>query len=348
MNLFDLILENVYCNSNEIFNGLIFLNQQNAGKYLVIDGIKRLITFSLLLHAICECFKDTSAKNNKAIELIKKKYLFNVDIPKIQLLDKEKEIYEKIINGQELQNEDKQYPMFMVFQNFLAKIKTSNISALKMFNTIKKVMVLFCVSDNSLVNDLDLYQSINCNNQNVHQQLLLINYFLKQEIGDSSDLQKWFDITDMFKNENMILQMRYFLCDYLSLQCNGIVPNLNELYFSFKNYYYKMKYTGLKPLDIFNIIASYAKIYIKILTGDFEEEEIRQKIETIKDNNMYETFPYLLEIFDDYLSNRITGETLSELLNNIISFVTEQHSGEIESVINFALLSKEINYRMQD
>ena len=62
---------------------------------------------------------------------------------------------------------------------------------------------------------------------------------------------------------------------------------------------------------------------------------------------MYETFPYLLEVMDDYETGRISPKTFTDLLNNVILFIAEQRSGNIQSNINFASLSGEIAKRIQ-
>ena len=54
------LLENILENSGSeepIFNGIMFLQKTSSRSYLVVDGIKRIIQFSLLLHALCECYK---------------------------------------------------------------------------------------------------------------------------------------------------------------------------------------------------------------------------------------------------------------------------------------------------
>lgn len=79
------LLENILENSGSeepIFNGIMFLQKTSSRSYLVVDGIKRIIQFSLLLHALCECYKLTNEKNNHAIELIKKDIYSLVNIQK--------------------------------------------------------------------------------------------------------------------------------------------------------------------------------------------------------------------------------------------------------------------------
>ena len=344
--LLETIIECINFKSS-IFNGVMFFQKKGDGKYLVVDGMKRLITLSLLLYAICECFKFTSEKNAIAIELIKQKYLFNGESTKIQLSGYEQTIYEKLITHQEMSYGEKQHPMFVALHAFWAKIKMNNISALKLFNSIKRVSTLACIYDKCKFHNREIYQSLNCNNQNVRGQLLLINNFLHETVDSEEVLNMWYEIIQMFKEADMVLKMRYFICDYLAIQKNGIMPRLNELYTSFKNYYLKMIRSGLNAATLFQAMKVSAGYYIKISTANFKDKFIKQAIDTIKNNNMYETFPYLLEVMDDYETGRISPKTFTDLLNNVILFIAEQRSGNIQSNINFASLSGEIAKRIQ-
>lgn len=342
--LLELIIEN-FSTGEPIFLGLVFCQKIENNSVIVVDGIKRIISLSLLLHAICECYKLTNNKNTHAIDLIKKRYLFNNFGTKIQLNGREKSIYEKIVNYERMTDEEKEHPMFKTLHEFWAKIKMNNLSATQLFNQIKQIKVLFCAYENCEIENRDLYKSLNCNNPNI-EELQLITNFIEQNAGDNATL--WYDIVDMFKNADMMRKFRYFLKDFLTIQKNGIIPKDNELYTSFKKYYLRLIKTNMPVEKLFESLKLSAKQYIKISTANFENKQIKERIITIKENNMYETFPYLLEVTDDYSNGRITDETFCQLLDTVILFVAEQRSGNYTSAISFGNLSHEINRKMVD
>lgn len=340
--LLEMLIENTDTNEPFLY-GTIFLQKTDNNSFIVIDGLKRIVSFSLLLHAICECYKLTNEKNNRAIELIKKRYLFNDFGTKIQLNGYEKNIYEKIINYEKMTPEEKEHPMFNVLHSFWAKIKMNNISAVQLFNQIKQIEVIVSILDKSNIDNRDIYQCLNCNNPHL-DQLRLISSFIKDKTEDGYAL--WQDILKMFKNADMERKFKYFLFDFLSIQKNGVIPKDNEIYMSFKRYYLRITNAGQTPTNLFKSIKSAAGHYIKISTANFDNKEISDRIQTIKDSNMYETFPYLLEVTDDYENKRITAETFCQLLDSVILFIAEQRNGSYKSMINFANLSHEINLRM--
>lgn len=340
--LLEMLIENSGTKEPFLF-GTIFLQKTENNSFIVIDGLKRIISLSLLLHAICECYKLTNEKNNHAIELIKKRYLFNDFGTKIQLSGYQKNIYEKIVKYEKLTPEEKENSMFNVLHTFWAKIKMNNLSAVQLFNQIKQIKVIACIFEKSDIDNRDIYQCLNCNNPDL-DQLRLISSFIKDKTEDGFVL--WQDVLKMFKNADMERKFKYFLFDFLSIQKNGVIPRDNEIFMSFKRFYLRMINAGQSPENLFTSIKRTAGYYIKISTAGFDDKEISNRIQTIKDSNMYETFPYLLEVTDDYENKRITAETFCQLLDNVILFIAEQRSGNYKSMINFANLSHEINLKM--
>ena len=98
--------------------GLIYLSEVNLEKSIIIDGLNRILSLSLLLHAVCECYKKTSERNDNAIKTIRKKYLLNNTRTKLRLPKKMQSIYDKIIYGERLSGKEKDTPMFILLHNF--------------------------------------------------------------------------------------------------------------------------------------------------------------------------------------------------------------------------------------
>ena len=125
VNFLDLMTEDEQL-TQKINFGVLYLSEQRLNNYLVIDGINRILSLSLLLHAVCECYKKTTAKNENAIKTIRSKYLLNNNKLKLRLNNKEQVIYEKIINGERLSGKEKESSMFLLLHNFWTQIKEEN------------------------------------------------------------------------------------------------------------------------------------------------------------------------------------------------------------------------------
>ena len=101
VNFLDLMIEDEQF-TQKIDLGLIFVKSMTLDRITVVDGIARLVSLSLLLHAICECYKKTTSRNDKAIKVIRSKYLLNGSNAKLHLPDDVQIIYDKIIFGERL------------------------------------------------------------------------------------------------------------------------------------------------------------------------------------------------------------------------------------------------------
>ena len=96
VNFLSLMTEDVQF-TRRIDFGVMYLRETTLDNYIIIDGVNRLLSLSLLLHAVCECYKKTTKRNEKAIRTIRTKYLLNGSRTKLRLPKGEQEIYEKIV-----------------------------------------------------------------------------------------------------------------------------------------------------------------------------------------------------------------------------------------------------------
>ena len=94
-------LKNIDEQFTQSFNfGIIYVEQKTLGQFTIVDGLNRIVSLSLLLHAICECYKKTSEKNDIAIKTIRSQYLLDNNRAKLRLPAEYQKIYDKIIFGE--------------------------------------------------------------------------------------------------------------------------------------------------------------------------------------------------------------------------------------------------------
>ena len=158
--------------------GLVYVNQKNSERYVIVDGLNRILSLSLLLHAICECYKKTTDQNTKAIKTIRSKYLFaSATKPKLHLSEKDSKLYLKIINGERLSGAEKSKPMFRLLHNFWMQIKEEKLQASKIFKMLQKINITLVETDD--VSKRNLYYKLNRENRKLNQ-IGLIDDFLSE------------------------------------------------------------------------------------------------------------------------------------------------------------------------
>ena len=62
VNFLDLMVEDEQF-TRSIDLGIIYVSVKDDGKIIIVDGLSRIVSLSLLLHAICECYKKLSGLN---------------------------------------------------------------------------------------------------------------------------------------------------------------------------------------------------------------------------------------------------------------------------------------------
>ena len=322
VNFLDLMTEDEQF-TQKIDLGIMFVHQKTFEQYTIVDGINRLISLSLLLHAVCECYKKTTAQNEKAIKTIRKKYLLSGTRSKLRLNEKDALIYNKIINGERLSGHEKKSEMFILLHNFWSQIKEEKLQAANIFTMLKKISVTIVDTDD--VSMRNLYYKLNENKQ--IDQILLIEDFLKE----NGIQQEWEEITNKYftRKTDIIL----FLKDFFVTKFNYKKFNPERLYESFVNYFDTMKQYMPKDLIMSRMKRS-AALYYNILNVNFENDDIKQAFIKIKKSSGEDTYAYILGIYEDLADNHISESTFIEILNTIADYLKNRKVNGNEIAFN--------------
>lgn len=311
VNFLDVMLEDEQFTQKLDF-GLIFIEQKSFDEYVIVDGVNRVLSLSLLLHAICECYKKTTPQNAKAIKTIRQKYLINGSRLKLHLFGKDEVIYNKIVNGERLSGQEKANPMFALLHSFWTQIKQEKIQASKIFNMLSKVFVTVVETDS--VPSRDLYYKLNIN-RNI-SQILLIDDYIKQNAVESI----WQKIKSNFQNENDLI---LFLNDFFVTKFNYKKFDEKRLYENFVNYFETMLQYVSEDVLISKLNKA-SKLYYNMINVNFKNAIIKQAFIDIKKYSGNDTYPYLLDVYQDYIDNNISETTFIEILTTVVEYLSNR------------------------
>ncbi|MEI6296396.1 MAG: DUF262 and DUF1524 domain-containing protein [bacterium] len=319
---------------------------------LVIDGQQRLTTISLLLTALSKTLRESEIPEHQSIATkIENYYLFNgqeegEDRYKLLLTQTDKESFTRLIERKGLLDKSS----IRIAENynwFENKIKTANISATAIYQGLQKLLIVDISLDHQHDNPQLIFESLNSTGLDLSQADLIRNFVLMslpKEEQDNLYRQYWYPMEQGFGNTEYTDLFDNFMRDYLTLK-TGLIPNIKEVYGSFKNYV--QKDTGRKTIqEVVADIFMYSKYFIKLSFLKEEDKEINNILGDIDSLKVDVSYPFLLSVYHDFYSNVLSREGFVEILKMVESYVFRRSiCGIPTNSLNktFAILSREID-----
>lgn len=349
----DIVSLSRYENMKKHFLGTIVYESNNlaqismTSKVKLIDGQQRLVTISLLLVALKNHVENAAEKNLTLAKKIRNNLLINPNEEgdlrhKILLNNEDRDIYTLLIQG--IDDISAKSPVFEAYSFFKEQIASSGINPQDLFSTLMKLEIIDMALEKDIDNAQLIFDSLNSTGIALSQIDQIRNFVL---LGLSDKEQKsiyetcWKPIELSFENMDYKEKIEDFLRDYLTIQNNGKIPPKTELYEEFNKFYMeKLKYQNRET--IIRHILKYSKYYIKLLSGNIMDSDVRRHIQTINDESAKDAYPFLMEVFEDYECELIDKEILLEILTTVVHFVTKR-DGLAQPEKTFATLSNDIN-----
>lgn len=332
-------LDKAFDSSEKILDFGIITYQKcdDCGNFILIDGYQRLITVLLFVQALIKTSKlKLSLKNHPSVFLVTNRG--DEDVFKLKINNNDKNDIEHIVKN-EFDANLFHNPHFLSNYNFfVSKLMEQKIPTLELLNNIAKIKIKNVIINSETNDEEEVYFNIN---QSFSQVDLIRNYVYKdlKETKQTHIFNTYF----LSLEKNLLGIESNFFIDYLTIQNNGLIPDYNELYNVFVQFYSSMSKLKSKE-DIIKHLYRYANYYVKITQSDVKDVILKNKLEKINEFDAKDTYPYLMEVFEDYDFAHINKHMLVDILDMIIMFVEQRTNDEEDMMsVNFASLSKDIN-----
>ncbi len=299
--------------------GTFYSQPIKIGEQFIVDGVSRLVGLSLFLYAICECWKNTTERNELLIRKIKANYLLRNGRPKIILKGSNNDIYEPLLLGDRIAGKNKKTVIFCTYHEYWTRLKLGNYDLKDIMDKLDKLYLYnINLADMDSARIRDFYYTLNIDNQKLNQ-IALIRDFLKELDAE----YEWSEIEQLFFNNKDYLMM--FLRDFLVTKYKIKKIPYNSYYIVLKDYINKIiKYKSASQA-VEDMHAS-AITYNNILNVDIVDEDIKNKFVEIKFNKGTDTYAYLLEIFEDYNDGNISKDTFVEILTAVNEYLINRNA----------------------
>jgi uncharacterized protein with ParB-like and HNH nuclease domain/predicted transport protein len=292
---------------------------------LVIDGQQRMTTLTLLLIALRKAIGESVESFDITKRKITNYYLVNSDEEddlyyKLILTQGDKETLLNLITETPVPNEHSQR-IFENYQFFLEEIKDKKTNLNQLYKGILKLMIV----DISLEKDKDdpqlIFESLNSTGLDLSQADLIRNYVLmKLEPKEQEKLYTgyWYPMEKSFGSFNDSALFDRFMRDYLTVK-TGRIPNIRNVYLDFKKFVTNQKEKTVQ--QVVEDIYRYSKYFVKLVFQTENEEDIKQVLIDINALKVDVSYPFLMEVYNDYEEQKITKDEFISVLKTVESYV---------------------------
>ena len=294
-------------------------------KLTIIDGQQRITTMTLLWLALWERAKDFTLEKLK--KTIPKNYIINEDDDndeklKLRPTSNNDFILKGLIREGRSFEFDDFSNLIENFNYFYDKINGDNIQTI--IEGIAKLLFVEVSLERGKDDPQRIFESLNSTGLDLSQSDLIRNYIL---IDIEPNLQNklyenyWREIEKYARsNETNKIKIDDFMRDYLTMLSKRI-PNKTKVYEEFKTkFQFNSDKSGLE--NILTDIKQYAKHYNKLINPDEEnDKDIKHNIELINLLEVTVSYPFIMKVYQDYETEKISKDEFIEILRTIQSFV---------------------------
>ncbi len=294
---------------------------EEVEQLVIIDGQQRITTITLMLIALYNFAK--SQNNIERARTIFDYYLINRNTSnasfkiKLKATDNNEKDLRLLLENRSIPYE---YSKIKNNYNFFIKnITKENYEII--YEGFRRLLFVEIRLERGKDNAQKIFESLNSTGLDLSQADLIRNYILMGlEPAEQERLfnSYWSEIENNTKL-NGSSYVSDFIRDYLTIK-TGEIPNKNRVYYMFKH-----QFDIEDNLDLDQIlgeILNYSEIYNKLISPEnINDVEIRREITYIKYIEINVSYPFLLQVLDDFIHKRIEKQTLINVLKFIQSYV---------------------------
>ena len=288
----------------------------------IIDGQQRLTTITLLLIVIYKLAQQLGQQD--IADQVYLLYLVNQFLDKtlkLELTDSDDEVLRFIIGTADIE-EYRDYSRLLENYAYLR----SRVSGMDLDIVLEGLNKLMFV-EISLNRDNDdpqrIFESLNSTGLALSQADLIRNYILmglEPEDQRRVYAEYWQPIERLAKEEaTNKSSISNFIRDYLTIK-NKRIPNEQNVYQEFKNTFEWQDLAELEPE--LQKLKKYVTYYNKLLNINKERNpDIRQQLKNINRLKVNVSYPFLLQLYDDFTEKILSRQEFVEVLSLVESFV---------------------------
>lgn len=289
----------------------------------VIDGQQRLTTVTLMYISIIRIAMETG--NQHLFNRVHETYLINKfakDEEKLKLRPTENNDKAlKYLLQNDPSGEYHEYSRLIDNFNYLRnRITADNLDVI--IQGLSKLVFVEISLERDRDDPQKIFESLNSTGLELSQSDLIRNYILmglkhKDQLKIYDNYWKHIEL-NATHDETNANRVSDFIRDFLTFE-NRDIPNKGKVYLEFKK---KYTFPDVDVLEkVISKIKKYSHHYNKFINPQIEPDiDIRNQLIQINKLEVNVVYPFMLEVYNDYISSVINKTTLIEVLELIQSF----------------------------
>ncbi len=289
---------------------------EGVTKFILIDGQQRLTTLLVLLAAVRDKARTMPGNLGDKIDdlLLKNRHQDGTDVFKLLPTQLDRSSFAAIMEGGVLPKEGQIWKAFDFFQKKLRLQSEVNLE--KLNTVIGKNLVLVSIVLDKDDNPYLIFESLNAKGQPLTQADLIRNYFFMRihvQAQEALFAEHWQPMQQLL-GENLTEFIRHFLMR------DGKNVKQSDVYYTLKE-----NIENLSDDEIVHYlkeVSHYSRYYAKLLDPGQEKcPKIAVRMTRLNRFEATTTYPFLLNVYDDYVSGGLTEDDFVAILNVLETFL---------------------------
>lgn len=305
--------------------GLYSVSSQSP--LLVIDGQQRLTTVTLLIEALARRLGEGEPLDGFSARKLRNYYLLNPEEVgekhyKLVLSQTDKASLIALLDHCP-KPKDHSIRVETNFAFFMERVEEVKDELPALCKGLAKLVIV----DISLSRDQDnpqlIFESLNSTGRELSQADLIRNFILmglEPHLQTKLYEQYWRPMEVDFGQEGYATHFDSFMRHYLTVK-TGDIPNVRDVYEAFKAYARSPKVAAAGVEALVADIRSFAGYYCAMALGSESEADLKAAFHDIRELKVDVAFPFLLELYGDYVAQVLDKTELLQAVRWVESYV---------------------------
>ncbi len=284
---------------------------EGVAKYLLIDGQQRLTTIFVLMAVLRDRIKGQELAEEIHNTLLVNPYKKGNDKFKLLPTQFDRGAFHILIeDNAKIENGAQISKSYLYFER---QFKKNNLDIAKFKKIVTNYLSLVSIVLDPNDNPHLVFESLNAKGRPLTQSDLIRNYFFMRIHVDQQEekYSRFWQPMQSALDENLTEYIRHFLMR------RGAAVNKSDVYFALKE-----QVQIDNAVDYLQELARFAGYYEKLLFPEKESDTlIRSGVSRLNRIEVTVAYPFLLNVYDEYQSSRITASQFADILNVLENFM---------------------------